>query len=97
MSWPALFLFFANTHLFVIGMACLGFSTNLQVPIFLSWANLAFIAFSHLGHLGDFFTSFKVGSPSFTATEKVLSQTVVAALTISSSSSLLEKGLWRWQ
>ncbi len=44
----------------------------------------------------DLLASFKVSSPSFVATEKVLSQTVVAALTISSSSSLLEKGLWRW-
>src|SRR6266851_2629713 len=94
-SWPALFLFFTNTHLFVIRIAFLGFSMSFQVPIFLSWASSACMAFSHSGHLADFLTSFKVSSPSFAATEKVSSQTTAAALTILSLSLSSEKGLWR--
>jgi hypothetical protein len=79
----------------MIGIVCLGFSISLQVPIFVSWANLAFIAFSHSSYSTDLLASFKVGSSLFAVTEKISSQTAAAVLTISSSSSLLEKGSCR--
>jgi hypothetical protein len=96
-SCSALFLFFVNTHLFAIGITFLGFCISFQVPIFFSWASSACMAFSHLGHSSDFLASFKVGLPLFAVMKKVSLQTAAVALTISSLSSLLEKGSYRWQ